>query len=581
MKKILFSLFCAAALLILTLQPAHGDSAVVGTGTTASCTEAAFDSALAALYPGATAPGGVLSFNCGPNPYTIVFTGEKYLQDGTVIDGGGLITLSGGNTTRIFFVTQQARVELHHIKLAHGYSAGGGAIYAEPNNSGDFTYLLLNDVTLTLNNSYGFGGAIRAQHSALTLINSHLVQNGSASGGGAISLNEGVISMSGTEIVNNSTPNPGATGGGLDLWNTTIDIQTSVLRGNQATQSAGGAIALHACTGSIATSEVGQNTAFNLGGGLYMSSNSDLGLNQVTISTNTADSGAGIAIDNSTLLLTGSTLMNNTASNGGAIFNFNGQANVQTSVLKNNQGTYGAGISNNSVLTLSDSTLENNTGSIGGGLLNVGQAVLNRVTLSQNTAGDGGAAFNNSGGTLTLTNSTVSGNQANSGGGLFNNGTLSIMNATIAGNQASGAGGGVWHSSGTAAHLSMVNTLFSLNTGTASNNDQCFLNEPPEVQLFSLWSGTSCGTSTTNGNLSNTDVLLAPLSFTGTGLATELTRTHSLLPGSPAEDTGTCANGAPTIDQRGVARPFGAVCDIGAVEMDHIVHIIYLPSIVR
>jgi hypothetical protein len=581
MKKLMISLFLSAVLLILTLQPAHADSVVVGTGTPASCTEAAFDAALAELYPGATAPGGILSFNCGPNPYTILVTGEKFLHDGTVIDGGGLITLSGGNTTRIFFVTQQARVELHHIQLSHGYAAGGGAIYAEPNLSGTYTDLYLNDVTLSLNNSYSFGGAIGAQHTSLTIINSHLTQNAAAGGGGAISLNGGVLTMSGTDILNNATQNPGATGGGLDLWNATLDIQASNLLGNQANQSAGGAIALRTSTGSIAASQIGQNSAYILGGGLYLSSGSDLGLSQVTISTNTANSGAGIAVDNSTLLLNGSTLINNIATNGGGIFNFNGQAILQTSVLKNNQATYGGGISNNNVLTLSDTTLENNTGATGGGLLNSGQAVLNRVTLAQNTAGDGGAAFNDGAGTLTLTNSTISGNQANSGGGIFNNGTLSIINGTIASNQAFGAGGGILHNTGAATHLSMVNTLFALNIGTASNNDQCLLYEPAEVQVFSLWSGTSCGAGIANGNLPNTSVQLGPLSFSGTGLATELTRTRSLLPGSLAQDAGTCGNGAPVIDQRGVARPFGAACDIGAVEMTPIVFTIYLPAVVR
>jgi hypothetical protein len=55
------------------------------------------------------------------------------------------------------------------------------------------------------------------------------------------------------------------------------------------------------------------------------------------------------------------------------------------------------------------------------------------------------------------------------------------------------------------------------------------------------------------------------LAFTGTGLPTELTMTHALLPDSPAEDMGTCASSPPT-DQRGVNRPQGAGCDVGAVE---------------
>jgi hypothetical protein len=73
MKKQMILIICAllvsAALIAMNTQPAYADSAVVGTGTPASCTEAALDAALAELYPGATAPGGVLSFNCGPNPH--------------------------------------------------------------------------------------------------------------------------------------------------------------------------------------------------------------------------------------------------------------------------------------------------------------------------------------------------------------------------------------------------------------------------------------------------------------------------------------------------------------------------------
>ena len=45
------------------------------------------------------------------------------------------------------------------------------------------------------------------------------------------------------------------------------------------------------------------------------------------------------------------------------------------------------------------------------------------------------------------------------------------------------------------------------------------------------------------------------------------TQTHALLNGSPALDAGgTSANGCPATDQRGVARPQGAACDIGAYE---------------
>jgi uncharacterized repeat protein (TIGR01451 family) len=48
------------------------------------------------------------------------------------------------------------------------------------------------------------------------------------------------------------------------------------------------------------------------------------------------------------------------------------------------------------------------------------------------------------------------------------------------------------------------------------------------------------------------------------------TRTHALQPGSPAIDEGSCTDisGEPiTSDQRGVARPQGAGCDVGAYEL--------------
>ena len=66
---------------------------VVGSGTPASCTEAALETAIAA--------GGVITFNCGPEPHTIILTSEKRILTDTVLDGANLITLSGGNATRI------------------------------------------------------------------------------------------------------------------------------------------------------------------------------------------------------------------------------------------------------------------------------------------------------------------------------------------------------------------------------------------------------------------------------------------------------------------------------------------------
>ena len=71
---------------------------VVGTGTAASCTGAGVVSAVA--------QGGIITFNCGADPVTIVLTiTAKVFNDkpDVVLDGGGKVTLSGGNTNRILY----------------------------------------------------------------------------------------------------------------------------------------------------------------------------------------------------------------------------------------------------------------------------------------------------------------------------------------------------------------------------------------------------------------------------------------------------------------------------------------------
>ncbi len=73
---------------------------VVGDGTPASCTADAFIDAVAG--------GGVITFDCGPDPVTITLDRPAKIVNDTgpeiVIDGGGLVTLSGGGTTRILYM---------------------------------------------------------------------------------------------------------------------------------------------------------------------------------------------------------------------------------------------------------------------------------------------------------------------------------------------------------------------------------------------------------------------------------------------------------------------------------------------
>ncbi|MCU0664558.1 MAG: hypothetical protein MUC50_19810 [Myxococcota bacterium] len=73
---------------------------VIGDGTPQSCTSA--------VVVAAIAQGGVITFNCGPEPVTIVMQETAKIFNNTgpniVIDGGSKVILSGGNARRILYM---------------------------------------------------------------------------------------------------------------------------------------------------------------------------------------------------------------------------------------------------------------------------------------------------------------------------------------------------------------------------------------------------------------------------------------------------------------------------------------------
>ncbi len=195
-------------------------TAVVGTGTAASCSEAALGSALAT--------GGIVTFNCGGTsaaPTTIVLTSPKTVAAATVIDGGSSVVLSGGGTTRIFLTQGDVDFTVQHLTLAHASVTG-------PRGSGP-----------SANNS---GAAIYRQSSAkLTVIDctfqdNHSTDTGADIGGGAI------YSYGGDTIVTGSTfdGNSGAGGGAIGNLRSNLTIVNSTFVNNQAKDTNGGAIAL-------------------------------------------------------------------------------------------------------------------------------------------------------------------------------------------------------------------------------------------------------------------------------------------------------------------------------------------------
>jgi hypothetical protein len=176
----------------------------------------------------------------------------------------------------------------------------------------------------------------------------------------------------------------------------------------------------------------------------------------------------------------------------------------------------------------------------------------------------GGGGIYNFYGDMSIRNSTFSGNAApeNEGGAIVTWGSLTLLNSTLIGNSSRASN----YTSGLAdwGNLNMQNTIIA---GSFPGSD---CRKMGMVSLSSRNSLVEDGTCSENGvNFHTGDPLVGPLDDyggprIGASRDTPL-RTHALLPGSPAIDAGDAAT-CLDVDQRGIARPQGAICDIGAFE---------------
>ena len=114
-------------------QPADvSNPTVIGTGSPASCTFSALESAVSA--------GGVITFDCGSAATTIPITATMNLpiDKDTVIDGGNKVTLDGRHAVQILnynsqnFQATETRVTLQHITLVNGKTTPTDMIPAAP-----------------------------------------------------------------------------------------------------------------------------------------------------------------------------------------------------------------------------------------------------------------------------------------------------------------------------------------------------------------------------------------------------------------------------------------------------------------
>jgi uncharacterized repeat protein (TIGR01451 family) len=303
----------------------------------------------------------------------------------------------------------------------------------------------------------------------------------------------------------------------------------------------------------------------NGGNGGGLNNAGSLTLTNDTVAGNTTGSGGTGGNDTVTNAGSDDTIsigLGGDGGNGGGIYNTGSLTLTDDTVSGNTTGPGGNGGSENVTSTGSNDTLAvgGGNGGAGSGIYNAGSMTLTNDTIAGNTtgaAGSGGADNINasgSGDTIDLVGFV------GDGGGIFNDGSGSITNATVSANGANGAnsGGDISFGAGT---LTLANTIVA----SASSGGNCaYLGGAVSDGAYNLDSATSCDLTSASDKTSSNPQLGTLQSDGGQ------TSTMALASTSPAIDAippGTNGCGTTvTTDQRGVARPQGAGCDIGAYE---------------
>ena len=259
----------------------------------------------------------------------------------------------------------------------------------------------------------------------------------------------------------------------------------------------GGAIVAYGAGDITLDSTTVMNNNAGVGGGLFSLgiavSDTHITLrNNTKFTGNTAASGAGIYLmrssgNNILLELSDSAIDNNTASNlGGGIFAYDGaQINANKASFNGNKAANGAGMYlyglNNKVMAeLTDSFIDNNIASDwGGGIFayNGAEVKANNTSISNNKGGNAGGllVWNNSSAELS-NGSKVIGNTATkgNGGGVYAiNGTVTATDCDIIHNTATGNGGGIYGEQRSTIGL-RTGALYNNHAGTAG--DDMYLN---------------------------------------------------------------------------------------------------------
>lgn len=359
-----------------------------GDGTAASCTQAALQALITA--------GGKINFNGGSAPFTLTLTStlEVPSRKEVIIDGKGLLTISGNNLVRIFNKDAPANqgegtlFGVQNMKLINGKASdrlGGAAILGNY-----FGSLKVINVTFDNNQSQlshpDACGAVHTGGYKEVLFSNCVFTSNKGANGGAV----GTIGSS-SEFINCKFENNKATGtGGTGTSASGLGgIGGAVYNDGVNQNGVNNYIKMCGCTFI-------NNTAGHEAGALsvifYAGQGSVMAMDKCSFEGNSCspDKGGAFYFMNGNISVANSTFADNSsAAVGGAIWASNYNANIINCTFKGNNAL-------------------NGTNGLGGALALDGSgankaATVTYCTFAENRAGDFASAIFN-GGSLTLTN---------------------------------------------------------------------------------------------------------------------------------------------------------------------------------
>jgi predicted outer membrane repeat protein len=203
------------------------DPLVLGNGTPGSVTAGAIQAALDA--------GGHVTFDIGAAPATIVLDAELVASREVVLDGGGLVTLSGGGAHRVLRITNPQNatytVRLQNLGIADGSTpaASGAGVYKPSGGPWQAVSLVavqcvFRDNTAIAVDQDGGGGAVYAVGMDEVLFQDCVFENNRGANGGAVySLGSRVVTVVDSLFLDNratgtgGNPGNGGNGGALGV----------------------------------------------------------------------------------------------------------------------------------------------------------------------------------------------------------------------------------------------------------------------------------------------------------------------------------------------------------------------------